>query len=382
MLIALVALAAPVGLYALYLLWHARAFVLLNPGIPRLPEVEFLPLVSVIIPARNEAATVGRCLRALIQQTYPPDRLEVILVDDHSSDGTLSVADAYKPMFRCRVEVVRLEGPQGNAQKKNALREGITHSTGDVIMTTDADCEPEPTWVAAMVATLAEQQADLVSGPVRKRDKHHRLFEKAQALESAGMVALGAAAISMGHPTLANGGNLAFRRIAYTSVNGYDGIDHVASGDDELLMHKIHRWGGRLVFAKLRSATVDTDALRNLRAFRHQRVRWVSKARAYNNLRMQAGQLVSYLAFLGVLVLGVWAALDAEPLVTRVFIGALVVKIFAEACMLLPALSFLQQLRLSWLIVPVQPFYILYVLWVGVAGTLSSGYEWKGRRVH
>ena len=97
MLIALVALAAPVGLYALYLLWHARAFVLLNPGIPRLPEVEFLPLVSVVIPARNEAATVGRCLRALIQQTYPPDRLEVILVDDHSSDGTLSVADAYKP---------------------------------------------------------------------------------------------------------------------------------------------------------------------------------------------------------------------------------------------------------------------------------------------
>ena len=147
-------------------------------------------------------------------------------------------------------------------------------------------------------------------------------------------------------------------------------------------MHKIHRWGGRLVFAKLRSAAVDTDALRNLRAFRHQRVRWVSKARAYNNLRMQAGQLVSYLAFLAVLVLGVWAALDAEPLVTRVFIGALVVKIFAEACMLLPALSFLQQLRLSWLIVPVQPFYILYVLWVGVAGTLSSGYEWKGRRVH
>lgn len=373
--------AAPVGLYALYLVLHARTFARLPVEDPPLPEAEVLPQVSVIIPARNEAATVGRCLRGMIQQSYPPELLEVIVVDDHSTDGTLSVVEAYLPWFRCRVEVLRLEGPIANAQKKRALAEGIARSRGDVILTTDADSEPEPTWVAAMIAALAHHQADLVSGPVRKRDRHHRFFEQAQALESAGMVALGAAALGLRQPTFANGANLAFRRLAYDAVGGYSGIDHVASGDDELLMHKIARWGGRLVFAKSRRAVVETDALRNLRAFRHQRVRWVSKTRAYRNPLMQASQVVAYLAFLSVLGLTVAALVWADPWLSRAAVAVWVIKVVAEASVLVPALAFLRQLRLAWLIVPVQPFYLAYVLWVGLAGTLTRSYEWKGRQV-
>jgi glycosyltransferase involved in cell wall biosynthesis len=109
-----------------------------------------VPSVSVIVPARDAAATLGATLAGLAAQDHAPD--EVIVVDDGSADGTAALAQA----GGARVIAGAGEGP---GAARNA---GAAAATGDVLAFLDADCEPQPGWLAAALAALEE--ADLVQG--------------------------------------------------------------------------------------------------------------------------------------------------------------------------------------------------------------------------
>lgn len=112
------------------------------------------PAVSVVVPARDAAATLPRTLRALAAQAVPGGH-EVVVVDDGSVDATGELAAA------AGARVVRLAQALGPAGARNA---GVAATTAPLLAFTDADCEPAPGWLAALVAALA--QADLVTGPV------------------------------------------------------------------------------------------------------------------------------------------------------------------------------------------------------------------------
>lgn len=112
-------------------------------------------MISIIIPAYNAAQTLPACLAALQRQTQPPD--EIIVVDDGSQDQTAQVARAYG--------VQLLEQPhQGPAAARNL---GIRQARGDIVLLTDADCEPEPTWVAEMMRPFADPLVAGVKGSYR-----------------------------------------------------------------------------------------------------------------------------------------------------------------------------------------------------------------------
>lgn len=102
------------------------------------------PSVSVIVPAYNEAGTIEDCLDALLQQTYPRDRYEVLVVDNGSTDGTAAVVESFP------VELLSVpEGGQFAARNR-----GIDRATGDVLAFTDADVRVTDDWIAAGVAAI------------------------------------------------------------------------------------------------------------------------------------------------------------------------------------------------------------------------------------
>ena len=97
------------------------------------------PDVSVIIPAMNAAGTLPDCLLALRAQTMPRERFEVIVVDDGSTDSTAAVAEKY------RTRVIRLR----NSGPAVARNRGVEAAKGNILVFTDADCAPEPSFLEA-----------------------------------------------------------------------------------------------------------------------------------------------------------------------------------------------------------------------------------------
>jgi cellulose synthase/poly-beta-1,6-N-acetylglucosamine synthase-like glycosyltransferase len=333
-----------------------------------------LPRVSVIVPARNEATNVAACIQGLRAQAYPAHLLELILVDDHSEDATLAIAQA-EAAQDSRLHILSLASQAGWAYKKAAVAAGIAQAQGDILLTTDADCVAGPDWVASMVACF-ESEVSMVAGPVLLTGSS--VFAQFQALEFMGLIAVGAGAIGAGSPTMCNGANLAYRKAAFQSVGGFQGIDHIASGDDELLMHKLVAAGHQVRFAKSKAAIVRTPAQADWAGFKAQRIRWVSKSRHYDRKSITTTLVLSYLAMAGLPLMAVaalwwpmgWAFLGA----------AFALKMLAELAVLAQAASFFDNLRLlCWLPVE-QAAHVAYVLWVGIAGN-RKGYQWKGRAV-
>ena len=142
---------------------------------PRLRSYEPLstgPLVSIIIPARNEARNIERCLKSVLATRYSP--IEVIVVDDRSTDGT---ADIVEPATGGRLRLVRGEElPAGWFGKQWALVQGYRAAKGDVLLFTDADTKHEPELLPRAVRALQAERADLFS--VLPRQEMRTFWEK------------------------------------------------------------------------------------------------------------------------------------------------------------------------------------------------------------
>jgi cellulose synthase/poly-beta-1,6-N-acetylglucosamine synthase-like glycosyltransferase len=124
------------------------------------------PLVSIIIAARNEAYNIAGTLQSLLAQDYPRDLMEIIVVDDRSEDDTSEIAIKFSKNDN-RIKLVRQsEITKGISPKKQALEKGIEASSGEIILTTDADCYHDPGWIRALVSAMTPE-VGMVIGQAR-----------------------------------------------------------------------------------------------------------------------------------------------------------------------------------------------------------------------
>ena len=127
-----------------------------------------LPTVSVIIPVRNEERYIARCLQSVGQQDYPPELLEILVVDGGSEDSTREIVNE----FCGRYPGIRLlDNPQRIVSA--ALNIGIRHANGEVIVRVDGHCLLEPDYVRQCVRYLAQTGADNVGGLLRTRGENY-----------------------------------------------------------------------------------------------------------------------------------------------------------------------------------------------------------------
>jgi cellulose synthase/poly-beta-1,6-N-acetylglucosamine synthase-like glycosyltransferase len=332
------------------------------------------PSVSIVIAARNEAQTLPVLMESLYRQQYPEAQIEIIIVDDHSDDGTAQLAETFQG-----VKVLRLAALTGRPTgKKAALTEGLKLAGGEIILLTDADCHPGTGWVPAMIRPFSEAGVQLVAGPVALRGKG---FGAAfQELEFMGIMGSTAGSLAAGYPLMVNGANLAIRAKAYRDISGRIPGSSYASGDDMFAMMAVRKAYGKkaLRFMPERDAMVFTKPLASLSAFFGQRVRWASKTGGYPACYIRAVAALVLLVCLGMLSafgLGV-----VYPDFMTVFLGMFLLKSLTDVLVIVPVARIQGRLSLLWLIPVLQMVYPVYVVAVAIAGSFMRP-VWKGRRI-
>lgn len=333
-----------------------------------------------MIAARNEAANIRRTLLDILAQDYPTELLEVIVVDDHSTDGTSAIVSSFAGQG---VRLVRLDESEPlNSYKKKAISVAIGMATGDFIVTTDADCRMDKGWLTTVIAYAEEKGHVLVSSPVVYSEQKG-FFEELQTLEFLYLIGLGAAGIGNGHPSTCNGANLAYRRNVFHELGGFNGIDHLASGDDELFLHKVAgKYPDKIGFCKSRQAIVYTDAKRSLRGFINQRRRWASKSTHYKNKGIVALGVAIWIFNLLLLLTALAAPFfEMGDYRVGVLLAAITSKLAVEAFFLYPLCQFAKRRDLLAYLPVLTILHIVYMVYIGIAGNMGK-YQWKGRRVN
>jgi len=336
--------------------------------------------ISVIIPARNEENNIAACLDSLAAQDYPNELLEIIVADDHSTDGTAGIVSRYTDsgiiLLDLKKEISVTPGHPGS--KKSAISAGIKKSSGTLIITTDADCVFPEKWLSTMVSFYETYDPVFIAAPV-KFSKEKKALHVFQSLDFLSLQGITAASVYDGFHTMCNGANLAYEKEAFEAVDGFAGIDKIASGDDMLLMHKIYTLNPKKVMYCLSpDAIVETKPAENLKAFFNQRIRWASKALVYHDKRIFYVLMLVYLLNALLLAFFIYSLITTH-LVTA-FIILILVKTMVELAFLLPVARFYKKTPLLLFFLPAQPFHILYTVIAGFLGQAGS-YEWKGRKL-
>jgi cellulose synthase/poly-beta-1,6-N-acetylglucosamine synthase-like glycosyltransferase len=347
-------------------------------GSPSTPHTR----ISVLVPARNEAAHIAACIESLSAQTYPRDLYEVIVIDDHSTDKTAEIVAAlHYPSLRLsclRLSEVSLE-PNTLAYKKLAIDSGIKAATGDLIVTTDADCVFHPDWLQTIAAFYEENDARFIAAPVRISSAAPTFLSLLQTLDFITLQGITGAAVYKKYHSMCNGANLAYQKNAFHEVGGFAGIDDIPSGDDMLLMHKIYqKYPDKVFFLKSPRAIVSTRPEASWKGFINQRIRWASKADRYDDKRIFRVLMLVYVVNVLFVILAI-AAIWNTWWLWLLAIGLLAKTMLEFPFVYTVAGFFGQQSLMRWFPL-MQPFHILYTVVIGWMGKFS-GYRWKDRKI-
>lgn len=331
--------------------------------------------LSIIIPARNEAKNIAKGLRSISANNYPKDKYEIILIDDHSDDETYQIASTLNIP---NLQIVKQE--EGKQGKKQALKKGISLAKGEIVLTTDADCQYDYDWLSCMVSFFENHQAKLATGPIAFA-KPKSFLEKFQALDLNGLMSVTASGIQTEKQFMANGANMMFSRTVFDEVGGYRGNEHLASGDDMFLIHKFaEKYPEDIFFVKAKEALVTTEAEKTLSDFLNQRKRWATKTKEYTD-----GQLLFTLALVFVfsvtIVLNIFLFSFFNSMLFLIGLFQLSIKLIVDYVFLADITKYFGNRLLMDAFLPANIMHLFYICYSGITGLFGGKYVWKGRKV-
>ena len=366
--------------HALLIENYRRWFVKVKPFISSsdaLPTVFF----TVVIPARNEEDQITDCLQSVLAQNYPQHLFEVIVADDYSTDKTAVIIQNLQKQY-LNLHLLQLENilpdKQLNSYKKKAIELAIQQAKGNWIVTTDADCTVSNNWLVNLNEFILKNNSVFVAAPV-KIINAGSFISVFQCLDFMSLQGITAASVYHRFHTMCNGANLAYDKSAFYEVNGFKGIDNIASGDDMLLMHKIFvRYNERVHFLLSRDSIVETKPAKSVKEFINQRIRWASKADKFDDKRILGVLVFIYffnLSFVVILIVEIW-----HKSLWIYWLAMIAAKTLIELRFMVPVARFFKEEMLLWWFPLMQPFHIIYTIVAGWLGKFGK-YSWKGRIV-
>lgn len=367
-----------IGGYVLLILYFLLGWLRLKEYVPgnAIPVTR----VTVVVPVRNEEKNILNLLGNLRDQQYNKDLFEVIVVDDHSTDNTLKLINGFS-MSNLRVIALKDDPALADASRTNkkiGIEKAVHAANGTLIMTTDADCHPGSNWIKTTVAYYEEHNPVMIAGMVSYF--HDTSFlGKFQTLDFLSLVGIAAASIQNGFYNLCNGANLAYTKAAFLEVDGFRQIDHIPSGDDMMLMHKMaKKFGDKIAYLKNKDSIVYTSTEKDFVTFWNQRVRWTSKSTHYEDKRITGILAFVYMVNL-LIVLNLAIGIFYPPML-KLAMWMFLAKLCIDTLFTYAVTKFFRRENLLWLFLPMQAVHVLYIILIAPAGVFGK-YNWKGRRI-
>jgi poly-beta-1,6-N-acetyl-D-glucosamine synthase len=327
--------------------------------------------VSVVIAFRNEQHNFPRLLDCLGRQTYPHHLVQIILSDDYSDDDSVNIINAFT---YSRPEISWLLIPsRGEKGKKAAQNRALAKTTGEIIITCDADCRMGERWLQQIMECFNDDGTQMVIGPVAIDS--YSLFSRLQALEFMSLSGTTGGAASLGVPVMCNGANLAYRQRAWQESRPHIKGNHLQSGDDVFLLHAFKKlYPGKIRYLKNKCALVYTNASPDTFSFFQQRIRWAGKSGSYTDMftLFTAATVAAFNIILSLLL--VMSVVNTD-LISQA-LGLLALKLIIDFPLLLMVASFLNQKKLLFLypvLAIIYPFYVSAV----VLGSIMVPVRWK-----
>ncbi len=367
--------------YATILLFYRKWFLQLIPfakPVGILPNTTF----SIIIPARNEAAYIGSCLQSFVQQNYPADLVEIIVIDDHSTDETSAIVEQFRATHY-NIKLIKLvdelNGEVLNSYKKKAIENAIGYATGNWIITTDADCTAKPNWLLTYDAYIQSKKDVFIAAPVAFTNDGS-VLQTFQYIDFMSLQGVTAASVHTGFHNMCNGANLAYKKSVFIEVNGFRGIDNIASGDDMLLMNKVQKlYPNAVSYLFAEDAIVTTHPMPSWKSFFNQRIRWASKAEQFKTKDTKVFGVLVLIYVLNLMLFLVPFGVFIHINFLWLWLFFVALKTLVELSFALPVSKFFNQ-PFVWWFPFLQPIHIAYIVISGWLGKFGS-YHWKGRNV-
>lgn len=357
--------------------WHNLEFL------PSRNNLDNIPLISVVVAARDEEKNISLCIQSLLNQDYPLDKYEIIIVDDFSTDKTAELIKKFESSVTNLKYLSSNANEQGNiiSYKREAIQTGINASKGEYILLTDADCTVPTSWITTYSEQFIKEDCVFIGGPVIISDKEQNLLTSFQGLDMIGMMVITGAGYQSGNQLLANGANMGFSKQVFNDLGGYNQFPKKASGDDMFLLHHFHQYHPKSIrFLKTLSAVVVTQPEHSIKSLLRQRIRWASKNNAYKEMNINFSLSVLFIVSLTIVILGILSILQ-KSIFFPMFCVLYIFKIFSDYLLQREAIRFFNKGKLEKYFFLSQNIHTLYITLVGIMASLFPVYQWKGRKV-
>ena len=330
-----------------------------------IPQIRF----TIIVPFRNEADNLPKLLESFSNLNYPNDLFEVILVDDNSAEK-FQVSG-----FRFQVSVID-NIRVSNSPKKDAISTAMQEVKTNWVITTDADCIVPVNWLLTFDNYIQENQVSMLASAV-SYDCKNSFLDHFQQLDLTSLQGATVGSFGLRKAFMCNGANFAYTKSLFEKLNGFEGNDKIASGDDVFLLQKAaNLFPEEVFYLKAEEAIVITKPTENWKSLFYQRVRWAAKTSSYQS---HFGKFLGLIVFFGNLsfvlgflffLFGIWSL--------QLLVLYAILKFVVDFVLLYITNQFLTKTTIKYLILSsfLYPFFSSAVALYSLFGS----YEWKERR--
>ncbi len=323
---------------------------------------------SIVVPFRNEKENLPNLLHSISLLNYPKELVEVILVDDDSDD------EFRIQNLEFRIQMIK-NIRKSNSPKKDAIETAIQVAKNDWIITTDADCLVQKDWLTIYDQYIQENEVEMVASGVCYVPKSGFL----SAFQNLDFLSLQGATIGsfgINQPFMCNGANFAYSKAFFKELNGFQGNETIASGDDVFLLQKAVSIAPEKVgFLLAKESIVATKPVDTWSELFQQRIRWASKSTGYSSIY---GKLLALVVFGGnlawILSFLLWLVGLLDQNIFMLFVA---LKFIIDFILIYKTANFFES-KLQYVLASslLYPFFSVSV----AVYSLFGKYNWKGRK--